>query len=501
VGCPIDRRREFAFSTDPDSDMTRFRSVALASLVAVAGCDGLREAMTAHVDVAARAEGQELSVQRLADLMGKSQIPIRKEAAKAIADLWVSYQLLGKAGARGDSLADSTLIDEVMWPVYTQTRTTKWYEVVSKTWAIDTSNLEQRYSEGGLLSAKHILFQMPAGQEATGSDSVRRRAESVLRQTTSANFAAMAKRYGSDGTKDTGGDLGVFPPAQMVPEFAQAVAALKPGEIGPLVKTQFGYHIVRRNTFAEARDAFRTQFEQLQRRTVESTYVAGVEQAGKIQLRPNAAKTVKEVAADLEGHRSDRTVIATSIVGDLTGGELARWVGGFAQPEQTAAQLQQAPDSMIPMFVKNLIRNQLFLRQADSARVALDTAEIASIRTAFKGMTQNTMVGLRVAPHLLADSAKTTPEKERLAASRVDGYLERLLQQQEGFVEVQAPLANALREQYDGRVNASGLTRAVELAEKIRAAADSARAAQQPKSAVPMPGAPGDTGGRGRGGN
>lgn len=483
--------------------MTKLRAAALltaASLMVLTACEGFREAMTAHVDVAARAESQQLSVQRLADLMGKSQVPVSKEVAQSIADLWVNYQLLAKAGASGDSLADTTLIDEVMWPVYTQSRTTKWYQVVASSWVIDTSNLEQKYNEGQqLLAARHILFMVPAGQEATGSDSIRRKADGVLKRATSSNFAALAKQYGSDGTKDTGGDLGVFPPASMIPEFSAAVAALKPGEIGPLVKTQHGYHIVRRNTYAEAREQFRSQYEGQQRTRIESTYVAGVESAGKIQFRPNVAKVVKDVAADPEGHANDRTVIATSILGDFTAAKLNRWLNGFSQPEQIRTQLQQIPDSQITVFVRNLIRNELFIRQADSAKVKLDTAEVSSIRQAFRSMVQNTMMGLQVAPSTLQDSAKTPAERERLAASRVDGYLDRLLAQQEGYVQVPPPLAQALRERYEGRANAAGLTRAVEAGQKIRAVADSAKAAAQPKSAVPMPGAP-DTAGRGRGG-
>lgn len=473
--------------------MTMHRVAALAVLLLVPACDGFREAMTAHVDVAARAESRELSVQRLSDMMGNTQVPVRADVAQSIADLWVSYQLLATAAAKGDSLADSTLIDEVMWPVYTQSRQQKWFQVVSGTWAIDTTNLEEKYNAGALLSARHILFQVPAGQEATGSDSVRRKAESVLRQVTSANFAAMAKQYGSDGTKDTGGDLGVFTPQQMIPDFSAAVVSLKPGEIGPLLRTQFGYHIIRRNTYSEAAEQFSTMYATRARQIAESTYVAGVENAAKIEFRPNLAKVVKQVAADLEGSRKSRTVVATSVMGDFTAGQVARWINGFNQPERIRAELQQAPDSLLPNFVKNLIRSELFLRQADSANVKLDSAETASVRQAFRGLVLSTWSGLRIAPEQLADSAKTDAERERLASERVDGYLDRLLKQQEGFVEVPPPLATALRERYDGRVIAAGLTRAVETAQKIRSAADSARAAQQPKSAVPVPG---DTSGR-----
>lgn len=476
--------------------MTKFRLMipaALAAVLSATACDGLKEAMTAHVDVVARAESHELSVQRLAELMGKASVPVTPQVARSLADLWVSYQLVAQAAARGDSLADTTLIDEAMWPVYANSRTQKWADIVSQTWEIDTTNLEQKYNEGALLSARHILFRVPPEQSATGSDSVLRRAETVLRQTTPANFAAMARRYGSDGTSEQGGDLGVFTPDRMVPEFARAVMALQPGEIGPLVKTQYGYHIVKRNTFAEAREQFATQYAELARQRAASAFVSGVDSAGRVEFRPNLARTVKAVAADPDEHRGDRTVVATSVLGDFTAGDVARWIKAMDRSEQARAQIQQSPDSALPDFVRYLVRNELLLRQADSADVQLEPAEIASIRDAFRGLVRNTWAGLRVSPHLLADSAATPQERERMAAERVDAYLERLLLEQEGYVEIPPPLATAVRERFDSRVNTAGLTRAVESAQRIRATADSARAAAQPKSAVPTP----PSGGRG----
>jgi hypothetical protein len=58
-------------------------------------------------------------------------------------------------------------------------------------------------------------------------------------------------------------------------------------------------------------------------------------------------------------------------------------------------------------------------------------------------------------------------------------------------VNIPEPVSSALRKKYESRVVAAGIERALERAAKIRQVADSTRAAQQPASAVPMPGAPG----------
>lgn len=58
-------------------------------------------------------------------------------------------------------------------------------------------------------------------------------------------FEEIAKVESEDPTKDKGGDLGWFYRSDMVPEFAEATFGLKKGEISDLVKTVFGYHIIK----------------------------------------------------------------------------------------------------------------------------------------------------------------------------------------------------------------------------------------------------------------
>ncbi len=60
------------------------------------------------------------------------------------------------------------------------------------------------------------------------------------------SFAKLAMEYSLDGSRKQGGDLGYFGRGVMVKEFEDAAFKLKPGEVSGLVKTQFGYHIIRR---------------------------------------------------------------------------------------------------------------------------------------------------------------------------------------------------------------------------------------------------------------
>lgn len=60
------------------------------------------------------------------------------------------------------------------------------------------------------------------------------------------SFAKLAEQYSIDGTRKRGGDLGFFGHGMMVREFEQAAFALEVGQVSPVVKTQFGYHIIKR---------------------------------------------------------------------------------------------------------------------------------------------------------------------------------------------------------------------------------------------------------------
>jgi peptidyl-prolyl cis-trans isomerase D len=91
----------------------------------------------------------------------------------------------------------------------------------------------------------HILFKT-VGKTDAESEEIRQKAEDALKKVKAGgNFADLAKQYSEDTTKDKGGDLGWIMRGQTVPEFEQAAFSLPVGSTSDLVKTQYGYHIIK----------------------------------------------------------------------------------------------------------------------------------------------------------------------------------------------------------------------------------------------------------------
>ena len=105
---------------------------------------------------------------------------------------------------------------------------------------IDEYKVENR------VHVEHILFKTVGKTDAEIAE-IRQKAEGVLKQAKSgANFEDLAKKFSEDdGTKPKGGDLGWIVEGQTVPEFQQAAFTLPKGSISDLVKTQYGFHIIK----------------------------------------------------------------------------------------------------------------------------------------------------------------------------------------------------------------------------------------------------------------
>ncbi|MGA2301899.1 MAG: peptidyl-prolyl cis-trans isomerase [Candidatus Acidiferrum sp.] len=106
----------------------------------------------------------------------------------------------------------------------------------------------QQYEVPNRVHVEHILFLTVGGKTDAEIEEIKKKAEDVLAQARKkgANFEELAKKYSEDpGSKAKGGDLGWIMQGQTVPEFEKAAFNLNKGEMSGLIRTQYGFHIIK----------------------------------------------------------------------------------------------------------------------------------------------------------------------------------------------------------------------------------------------------------------
>ncbi len=113
-------------------------------------------------------------------------------------------------------------------------------------------NNKDRYKDLLLAEARHILITHQESQQSKNQRSEQeayKLAKLVLlkahQDTASKNFIELVQKYSEDPTAANGGDLGVFGKGLMDKNFETAAYNLEPGQISDIVKTPYGYHIIK----------------------------------------------------------------------------------------------------------------------------------------------------------------------------------------------------------------------------------------------------------------
>ncbi len=125
-------------------------------------------------------------------------------------------------------------------------------EPASRTKPTDTEiqsfykNNPDQFKAPETVSARHILVLKNKGDSEETLRKKREKAESIRKQLVGgADFAELARTSSDCPSKSNGGNLGSFSRGQMVKPFEEAAFKQKKGEIGPVVQTDFGYHIIQ----------------------------------------------------------------------------------------------------------------------------------------------------------------------------------------------------------------------------------------------------------------
>ncbi|HHX75294.1 MAG TPA: foldase [Firmicutes bacterium] len=186
---------------------------------------------------------------------------------------------LSQYGLTEQTLKQSIRIDMLLTEMV-RAKTTVTEEEVQKHFADN----QDKFNIPHEVHARHILVKEEE------------KATEILQQLKAgADFAALAKEHSSDpGSKEKGGDLGMFGTGVMVKEFEEAVFSAPVGLIDRAVETSHGYHIIEVLEIQEAREVTFAEVEDKVREDLENEKIAAQLEAEFAELR-NAADVVTKL--------------------------------------------------------------------------------------------------------------------------------------------------------------------------------------------------------------
>jgi len=142
--------------------------------------------------------------------------------------------------------------------------------------------------------ASHILVM--SDKNATPEENAAKKKQidaAAARVKKGEDFATVAKEVSEDpGSKESGGDLNYFDRTRMVPEFAEAAFKLDKNGVSEVVRTQYGYHIIKVTDKKPARDIpfeeVKEKIEQYlgdqRRRTAVGEQIEGLQKSAKVEI-------------------------------------------------------------------------------------------------------------------------------------------------------------------------------------------------------------------------
>lgn len=466
----------------------------LISVTLLGACDGFRDLFTSHAETAARVGERELASPRVADMLVKLAGPqVNPQGVDILTGYWVDLHLLGRRVAEGRHKSDSATTAELIWPQVTEQKIQAWHDSIVSRRALPTEQAaDSVYQADQVRVLQHILFVPPGATPAdtTRAEANARRVLPQARRGDPAVFAQLALEHSSDGSKSDGGYLPPFSREQVVPEFSQAGFSLAPGQVSDLVKTQFGWHIIRRPTLEESRDRIRMFLKESQKQKADSIYLNELSGARELKVRSGAPAAIRSAVSDPASARRSGKELASWKGGKFTVGDFARWSAALAPP--VLSQIKTANDTLLNNFAKTLAQNTLLLEQADSARIqpnpTMYQAMLLQYRVAIQGLVDG--LGLN-APELSDSSTSPVEQKREVAAQKVEEFFDKLGRGETQYRGIPPTLSMDLRGDGGYKIYQAGVSRVMELlAERRRADSASGGNAAPPGAIQPAPGGP-----------
>ncbi len=426
--------------------------------------------------VIARFESRTLTAGTVARWLVLGQpLPIETDVAEELAAHWLEMHALHARLMAGDSLAGDVwqlaMAESLRDSLIAADRLARYPDLPSRISA-EVQRLER--SDRALLIA-HILRRADPGTRPAERELQRLAAERIRSRLASGGTWAEANAENEDeAARENAGVIGIVQPGELPDPLAAAAAALTPGAFGPVVESEFGYHILYRPRLD---GEWRARLLDLVRADVharaDSVTAELLLDRAKPTLVPGALATVRALAREpwRSAARQDSLVVWSE--GSLTAGDLALSLAFLSVPDRR--RMIGADDGVLQGFVGAVLARHLTAADAERRGVRVSEPTRAAIEADFR-------TRVRAAADLLTASAgdaggMTAEAREELRSAAVERLVEAVVARRAPLQPLPPLLVLHLLEQAEWTLNGDVLRGALDRARTLIAAAGSDAAA------------------------
>ena len=150
-----------------------------------------------------------------------------------------------------------------------------------------------RYRPNESYRPSHILFVIPKDATPDEVKEIKKKCQTVLEKIKGgSDFGEMALLYSQDTSSKDMGDLGYFKKGELVPAFEREALRLKIGEVSGIVRTEFGFHIIK---LLDRKGLEPLPFEEVKERIQADYFESEMEKAYKQYLSTLKEKSIIEI--------------------------------------------------------------------------------------------------------------------------------------------------------------------------------------------------------------
>ena len=259
------------------------------------------------------------------------------------------------------------------------------------------------FAQPETVTASHILIAFADGDDDAAKAAKRERLAELRQQILDgADFAELAAANSDCPSKANGGDLGPFPRGQMVPAFEDAAFAQEPGQVGDIVETSFGYHLIKVTDhqegktpdFDEVKDRIAEMLSAQQQQVIVRDFVDGLRKQAHVErfddyVEPEPAALPIDVPPELADAPAAEVEITDEIIPEpapvpvAPAAEEAPAAEAPAVAEETVAveEAVEAPVAEAPV-VEEVVVEEAVIEDAAEKPVAVVEETIEVVRDA-----------------------------------------------------------------------------------------------------------------------